>query len=90
MPRRRPPISAFPATIEPNVGQAWLFPDPRLKFALDVSSSKEIIPTRVESLEHRPGLVKGASQGGRAGTKFLATIREVDADRAMLGALLPR
>lgn len=68
----------FPfCTIEPNVGSVAV-PDPRLKLLSDVSSSKEIIPTRVEFVDIA-GLVKGASQGEGLGNKFLATIREVDA-----------
>jgi len=52
----------FPfCTIEPNVGSVAV-PDPRLKLLSDVSSSKEIIPTRVEFVDIA-GLVKGASQG---------------------------
>lgn len=68
----------FPfCTIEPNVGSVAV-PDHRLKLLSDVSSSKEIIPTRVEFVDIA-GLVKGASQGEGLGNKFLATIREVDA-----------
>jgi GTP-binding protein YchF len=68
----------FPfCTIEPNVGSVAV-PDPRLMVLADLSSSKEIIPTRVEFVDIA-GLVKGASQGEGLGNKFLATIREVDA-----------
>ncbi len=68
----------FPfCTIEPNVGVVAV-PDPRLKRLSDVSSSREIVPTRVEFVDIA-GLVKGASQGEGLGNKFLANIREVDA-----------
>ncbi len=68
----------FPfCTIEPNVGVVAV-PDERLKMLSDVSSSREIIPTRVEFVDIA-GLVKGASQGEGLGNKFLANIREVDA-----------
>jgi GTP-binding protein YchF len=68
----------FPfCTIEPNVGVVAV-PDERLQKLSDVSSSKEIIPTRVEFVDIA-GLVKGASQGEGLGNKFLANIREVDA-----------
>ncbi|CAK6693946.1 redox-regulated ATPase YchF [Synechococcus sp. BA-124 BA4] len=68
----------FPfCTIEPNVGVVAV-PDPRLKMLSDVSSSREIVPTRVEFVDIA-GLVKGASQGEGLGNKFLANIREVDA-----------
>jgi hypothetical protein len=43
-----------------------------------ISSSVEIIPTRVEFVDIA-GLVKGASQGEGLGNQFLANIREVDA-----------
>ncbi|MEB3165162.1 MAG: redox-regulated ATPase YchF [Cyanobacteriota bacterium] len=64
-------------TIEPNSGVVSV-PDPRLQQLSDLSSSKEIIPTRVEFVDIA-GLVKGASQGEGLGNKFLANIREVDA-----------
>ncbi len=68
----------FPfCTIEPNVGVVAV-PDGRLQKLSDLSSSKEIIPTRVEFVDIA-GLVKGASQGEGLGNKFLANIREVDA-----------
>ncbi|MBC1261320.1 redox-regulated ATPase YchF [Synechococcus sp. BSF8S] len=68
----------FPfCTIEPNVGVVAV-PDGRLQKLSDLSSSREIIPTRVEFVDIA-GLVKGASQGEGLGNKFLANIREVDA-----------
>lgn len=68
----------FPfCTIEPNVGSVAV-PDGRLNMLSDVSSSREIVPTRVEFVDIA-GLVKGASQGEGLGNKFLANIREVDA-----------
>ncbi len=68
----------FPfCTIEPNVGTVAV-PDSRLQLLSDLSSSAEIIPTRMEFVDIA-GLVKGASQGEGLGNKFLANIREVDA-----------
>ncbi len=68
----------FPfCTIEPNVGSVAV-PDERLQLLCDLSSSKELIPTRMEFVDIA-GLVKGASQGEGLGNKFLANIREVDA-----------
>jgi ribosome-binding ATPase len=64
-------------TIEPNSGVVAV-PDPRLERLAILSSSREIIPTRVEFVDIA-GLVKGASQGEGLGNKFLANIREVDA-----------
>jgi hypothetical protein len=68
----------FPfCTIEPNSGVVAV-PDERLQQLAALSSSREIIPTRVEFVDIA-GLVKGASQGEGLGNKFLANIREVDA-----------
>jgi ribosome-binding ATPase len=68
----------FPfCTIEPNVGIVAV-PDDRLNVLAKISSSKEIVPARVEFVDIA-GLVKGASQGEGLGNKFLANIREVDA-----------
>jgi GTP-binding protein YchF len=68
----------FPfCTIEPNSGVVAV-PDERLQKLAELSSSREIIPTRVEFVDIA-GLVKGASQGEGLGNKFLANIREVDA-----------
>lgn len=68
----------FPfCTIEPNVGIVAV-PDDRLAVLAKISSSKEIIPARVEFVDIA-GLVKGASKGEGLGNQFLANIREVDA-----------
>ena len=68
----------FPfCTIEPNVGTVAV-PDERLSVLSRISSSKEVVPTRIEFVDIA-GLVKGASQGEGLGNKFLANIREVDA-----------
>lgn len=68
----------FPfCTIEPNVGVVAV-PDERLQVLATISSSAEIVPTRVEFVDIA-GLVKGASQGEGLGNQFLANIREVDA-----------
>jgi len=68
----------FPfCTIEPNVGVVAV-PDERLDVLAKISSSAEIIPTRVEFVDIA-GLVKGASKGEGLGNQFLANIREVDA-----------
>ena len=53
-------------------------PDERLQQLAELSSSQEIVPTRVEFVDIA-GLVAGASQGEGLGNKFLANIREVDA-----------
>ena len=68
----------FPfCTIEPNVGSVTV-PDNRLNALSELSSSRQLIPTRIEFVDIA-GLVKGASQGEGLGNKFLANIREVDA-----------
>ncbi len=68
----------FPfCTIEPNVGVVAV-PDERLQVLAKISTSAEIVPTRVEFVDIA-GLVKGASQGEGLGNQFLANIREVDA-----------
>lgn len=68
----------FPfCTIEPNVGVVAV-PDERLHVLAKISSSAEIVPTRVEFVDIA-GLVKGASKGEGLGNQFLANIREVDA-----------
>ena len=68
----------FPfCTIEPNVGTVSV-PDDRLKLLGGFSSSKAIVPTRIEFVDIA-GLVQGASQGEGLGNKFLSNIREVDA-----------
>ncbi|MGF1485548.1 MAG: redox-regulated ATPase YchF [Prochloraceae cyanobacterium] len=68
----------FPfCTIEPNVGVVSV-PDERLDVLAKISSSKQIVPTRIEFVDIA-GLVKGASKGEGLGNQFLANIREVDA-----------
>ncbi|MGH8001227.1 MAG: redox-regulated ATPase YchF [Brasilonema sp.] len=68
----------FPfCTIEPNVGVVSV-PDERLNVLSKISSSKQIVPARVEFVDIA-GLVKGASQGEGLGNQFLSHIREVDA-----------
>ncbi len=68
----------FPfCTIEPNIGTVSV-PDERLALLGNLSTSKELIPTRIEFVDIA-GLVKGASKGEGLGNKFLANIREVDA-----------
>jgi len=68
----------FPfCTIKPNVGVVAV-PDERLEVLAKISTSREIVPTRVEFVDIA-GLVKGASQGEGLGNQFLSHIREVDA-----------
>lgn len=68
----------FPfCTIEPNVGVVSV-PDERLKVLANISTSVQIVPTRIEFVDIA-GLVKGASQGEGLGNQFLSHIREVDA-----------
>ena len=68
----------FPfCTIEPNVGVVSV-PDERLKVLADISTSAQLVPTRIEFVDIA-GLVKGASQGEGLGNQFLSHIREVDA-----------
>ncbi len=68
----------FPfCTIEPNVGVVAV-PDERLNVLAKLSSSKQIVPTRIEFVDIA-GLVKGASKGEGLGNQFLSHIREVDA-----------
>ena len=68
----------FPfCTIEPNVGSVAV-PDDRLKLLSDLSSSKQLIPTKMEFVDIA-GLVKGASQGEGLGNQFLGQIRQTTA-----------
>ncbi|MEM9137532.1 MAG: redox-regulated ATPase YchF [Cyanobacteria bacterium P01_F01_bin.42] len=68
----------FPfCTIEPNVGVVSV-PDDRLDKLQALSSSKQVVPTRIEFVDIA-GLVQGASKGEGLGNQFLANIREVDA-----------
>jgi ribosome-binding ATPase len=68
----------FPfCTIEPNVGIVAV-PDDRLQVLAKISTSEQIVPTRIEFVDIA-GLVEGASKGAGRGNQFLANIREVDA-----------
>ena len=68
----------FPfCTIEPNVGVVSV-PDERLDILSKISTSKQVVPARVEFVDIA-GLVKGASKGEGLGNQFLSNIREVDA-----------
>jgi GTP-binding protein YchF len=68
----------FPfCTIEPNVGVVAV-PDLRLQVLSEISTSAQVVPTRIEFVDIA-GLVQGASQGEGLGNQFLANIREVDA-----------
>ncbi|ABM72509.1 probable GTP-binding protein [Prochlorococcus marinus str. MIT 9515] len=68
----------FPfCTIEPNKGIVSV-PDHRLHQLATLSSSQNVIPTKIEFVDIA-GLVKGASKGEGLGNKFLSNIREVDA-----------
>lgn len=68
----------FPfCTIEPNTGLVAV-PDDRLQTLADISSSAEIIPSRIEFVDIA-GLVAGASKGEGLGNQFLSHIRQVDA-----------
>src|SRR5215470_16027411 len=65
------------ATKDPNVGVAAV-PDERLARLAEMSSSKNVVPARVEFVDIG-GLVEGASQGEGLGNRFLGNIREADA-----------
>ncbi len=68
----------FPfCTIEPNKGIVSV-PDERLERLAKLSSSLNVISTKIEFVDIA-GLVKGASKGEGLGNKFLSNIREVDA-----------
>ena len=68
----------FPfCTIEPNKGIVSV-PDERLNVLGKLSSSQNIVATKIEFVDIA-GLVKGASKGEGLGNKFLSNIREVDA-----------
>ena len=64
-------------TIEPNVGDVAV-PEPRLDRLAAISTSKEIIPARINFVDVA-GLVRGASKGEGLGNQFLANIRDCDA-----------
>ena len=65
------------ATIDPNVGVVTV-PDSRLEYLENLYLRGRTIPASYE-LTDSACLVKGASQGGGLGNKFLSHIREVDA-----------
>ncbi|MDG2126170.1 MAG: redox-regulated ATPase YchF [Verrucomicrobiales bacterium] len=65
-------------TIDPNQGIVTV-PDERLQVLSDISSSQKIVPTTIEFVDIA-GLVKGAAEGAGLGNKFLANIRETDAN----------
>ncbi|MGB3692301.1 MAG: redox-regulated ATPase YchF [Spirulinaceae cyanobacterium] len=68
----------FPfCTIKPNFGIVSV-PDQRLEVLAKISTSKQIVPTRMEFVDIA-GLVKGASKNEGLGNQFLGNIREVDA-----------
>ena len=65
-------------TIEPNQGIVTV-PDDRLDVLSKISGSQKLIPTTIEFVDIA-GLVQGAADGAGLGNKFLANIREVDAN----------
>ncbi len=65
-------------TIEPNQGIVTV-PDDRLEVLSKISGSQKLIPTTIEFVDIA-GLVQGAAEGAGLGNKFLANIREVDAN----------
>jgi GTP-binding protein YchF len=65
-------------TIDPNTGVVTV-PDPRLEALSKLSKSQKIVPAAIEFVDIA-GLVRGASKGEGLGNKFLANIREVDAN----------
>jgi GTP-binding protein YchF len=72
-------ISNYPfTTIEPNVGVVGV-PDERVEPLSKVAGSPKATPTVIEFIDIA-GLVKGAAAGEGLGNKFLAHIREVDAN----------
>jgi GTP-binding protein YchF len=74
------------ATKDPNVGVAAV-PDERLERLAVMSSSKNVVPARVEFVDIG-GLVEGASQGEGLGNRFLGNIREADAVVLVLRAFV--
>ncbi len=69
-------------TIDPNVGIVPV-PDARLKRIEAHIKTQKVIPAIVEIVDIA-GLVKGASQGEGLGNKFLANIRETNANLMMV------
>ena len=71
-------VANYPfCTIEPNTGDVGV-PDPRLDKIAKISTSANVIPTRLTFVDIA-GLVRGASKGEGLGNQFLANIREIDA-----------
>ena len=68
------------ATIEPNVGVVGV-PDERLAKLAEIFGSEKILPAALSFVDIA-GIVKGASEGAGLGNKFLANIRETDANSA--------
>ena len=64
-------------TIEPNIGMVSV-PDERLEKLASMYNPQKVTPAVIEFVDIA-GLVKGASQGGGVGNKFLSRIGEVDA-----------
>src|SRR4051812_50046526 len=64
------------ATTDPNVGVAKV-PDERLDRLAEMSSSAKVVPAAVQFVDIG-GLVKGGSEGGGLGNRFLAPIPEGD------------
>lgn len=80
-------IANYPfCTIDPNVGVV-LVPDERVDKLAELSNSKKKIYATVDFVDIA-GLVKGASEGGGLGNKFLANVREADAILYVLRAFL--
>src|SRR5258706_11349018 len=69
-------------TIDPNVGVVPV-PDERLRRIEKHIKTQKVIPAIVEIVDIA-GLVKGASQGEGLGNKFLANIRETNANLMMV------
>ncbi|MFV1996260.1 MAG: redox-regulated ATPase YchF, partial [Verrucomicrobiales bacterium] len=65
-------------TIDPNQGVVTV-PDKRLEVLSRISESQKLIPTTIEFVDIA-GLVKGAAQGAGLGNKFLANVRQTDAN----------
>ena len=66
------------STLERNVGVAAV-PDPRLDALAALYHPKKVTPATIEFVDIA-GLVRGSSRGEGLGNKFLAFIREVDAE----------
>ena len=69
-------------TVEPNIGRVAV-PDPRLERVAGLAGAAAVLPTFLEFVDIA-GLVRGASRGEGLGNRFLANIREVDANAHVL------